>query len=251
MIRNKMSMRMGIAAICALAAVTSGLQLFAAPNGRGRDEAGAKPVMVALPKTAPQGAVILFSGKPDEIKSNFYRRRSMDPGSWTVDADGVATPNKVDLTTKLEVKDCLMHVEFRCPADANGNPVGGGNSGIGLHGRYEIQILNSFGKAPESHECGALYSQKAPLVIASKRAGEWQTYDIIFRAPRFNDKDEVVEKPRATVFQNGILVQNNEEFNGPTGIQYEVYKGMAKTGPIVIQGDHDAVQFRNIWIVPM
>src|SRR5205823_6369024 len=161
---------------------------------------------------------------------------SNDPAGWTVVADGVAAPNKHDITTRSEVKDCILHCEFRCPADASGNPIVGGKSGIGFHGRYEVQILNSYGKQPEEHQSGALYSQKAPTVNASKKAGEWQTFDIIFRAPRFDAGDQPTEKPRATVFQNGILVQNNEEFNGPTGIQYGEYKGMAKTGQILLQG---------------
>ena len=218
------------------------------PAGR---EAHASLVRLAISPRPPLGAVVLFSGKPEELKGNFVQRYSTEPAGWTVDGQGVATPNKHDIVSKLEVKDCVLHCEFRCPADANGNAIGDGNSGVGFHGRYEIQILNSYGKAPEAHQCGALYSQKAPLAIASRKPGEWQTYDIIFRAPRLDASGQAVEKPRATVFQNGILVQNNEEFNGPTGIQYGDYKGMAKTGPILLQGDHDSVQFRNVWVVPM
>ena len=127
---------------------------------------------------------------------------------------------------------------------------GGGNSGVGMQGRYEIQILNSHGKKPEAHECGAFSSQTPPKVIASKPAGEWQTFDIFFRAPRFDANGKVVEKARATVYQNGILIHQDEEFKGPTGIQYEQYKDEAPKGPIVLQGDHDPVQFRNVWVVP-
>lgn len=241
----------GMAALCmAASGLLLALRIGAVPGARLQD-AGAAATPIAISAAPPKGAVVLFSGKADEIKSNFLQRYSNDAAAWTVDADGIATPNKHDITTKVEVKDCFLHCEFRCPADANGNAVGGGNSGVGFHGRYEVQILNSYGKKPEAHECGALYSQKAPLVIASRKPGEWQTFDIIFRAPRLDANDQAVEKPRATVFQNGILVQNNEEFNGPTGIQYGQYKGMVKTGPILLQGDHDAVQFRNVWIVPM
>jgi hypothetical protein len=87
-------------------------------------------------------------------------------------------------------------------------------------------------------------------VIASKPAGKWQTYDIFFRAPRFDAKGKLVENARATVYQNGALIHQDAEFKGPTGIQYEQYKTEAAKGPIVLQGDHDAVQFRNVWIVP-
>lgn len=207
------------------------------------------PAVVNLSPMAPQGAVILFSGKPEEITNNWYRRYSKDPAGWTVGADGVASTDKHDIVSKKDFGDCFVHVEFRCPVDAKGNPVTGGNSGVGFQGRYEVQILNSYGRVPEKHECGALYGEKAPLVIASKKAGEWQTYDIIFRAPRFDAAGKVIEHARATIFQNGILVQNNEEFTGPTGIQYGENKGEVKTGPLILQGDHDPVQFRNVWLV--
>ena len=95
-----------------------------------------------------------------------------------------------------------------------------------------------------------VYSQTPPRVIASKPAGEWQTFDIFFRAPRFDANGKLVENARATVYQNGVLIHKNEEFKGPTGIQYEQYKDEAAKGPIVLQGDHDPVQFRNVWVLP-
>jgi hypothetical protein len=207
-------------------------------------------VALALPTHPPKGAIILYSGKPEELHDLWYKRYSTDPAGWTIGNDGVATPNHTDIATRQEFGDCFVHVEFCEPTDAAGKTIGDGNSGVGFQGRYEVQILDSYGKAPEAHQCGALYSQKKPIVIASKKPGEWQTYDIIFRAPRFDDAGKVTEKARATVFQNGILVQNNEEFNGPTGIQYSQYKGEVKSGPLILQGDHDPVQFRNVWIVP-
>lgn len=200
---------------------------------------------------APKGAVILFSGKPDEMTNNWYKRYSTMPADWSVNEKGVASPKKDDITSKQEFGDCYVHAEFKTPVDANGKTIGEGNSGVGLQGRYEVQILDSYGKAPEEHGCGALYSQKKPIVTASKKPGEWQTYDIIFRAPRFDANGQVIEKPRATVFQNGVLVQNNEEFTGMTGIQYGEYKEMVKTGPLVLQGDHDPVDFRNVWVVSL
>lgn len=202
------------------------------------------PVDPKLLVEPPAGAVVLFNGKPESMRDNWYARRSTNPAGWTVDENGVATPNKVDITSKQEFGDGYLHVEFCEPK------TGGGNSGVSLIGRYEIQILNSFGKKPESHECGALYSQVAPKVIASKPAGEWQTYDIFFRAPRFDASGKLTEKARATVYQNGTLIQQNTEFKGPTGIQYEQYKGEVPKGPISLQGDHDPVQFRNVWFLP-
>ena len=120
-----------------------------------------------------------------------------------------------------------------------------------MQGRYEIQIMDSYGGKPTVHGCGAFYSQKPARVNACKKAGEWQSFDIIFRAPRLNEEGQVVERARATVFHNGVLIHNNEEFAGPTGIQYGQFKGEAALGPIILQGDHDPVEFRNIWLVTL
>jgi len=202
------------------------------------------PVNPKLLVTPPEGAIVLFSGKAEQMRDNWYARRSLKPAGWTVDDQGVATPNHRDISSKQEFGDCYLHVEFCEPLTSTGN------SGVGMEGRYEIQILNSYGKQPEAHECGAYYSETPPRVIASKPAGQWQTYDIFFRAPRFDANDKLVEKARATVYQNGIVIHEDEEIQGPTGIQYEQYKGEVPKGPIVLQGDHDTVRFRNVWIVP-
>lgn len=204
-----------------------------------------------LSASPPQGAIVLFSGKPEQLSANFYKRYSTTPGDWTVDEKGASTPKGDDLTSRLEVGDCYVHAEFQCSVDENGKAIGEGNSGVGIHGRYEIQILDSYNHKPNAEDCGALYSQKAPLVNPCKKPGAWQTFDIVFRSPRFDGAGAVTEKPRATVFLNGVLVQNNEEFNGPTGIQYGEFKGMTKTGPIILQGDHSPVHFRNVWVVPL
>jgi hypothetical protein len=214
------------------------------------DTAGSSQnVVFALPSAPPKGAVVLFSGKPEELHDLWYRRYSKESPVWTVEK-GIATPQRSDITSRQEFGDQFVHVEFRCPADENGNQRGGGNAGVGLQGRYEIQIYGDYGHAPEATGAGALYNQTAARVNASKKAGEWQTYDILFRAPRFDADGKVIEPARATVFQNGILVQNNEAFHGPTGIQYSEYRTEAKTGPLVLQGDHDPVQYRNVWVVP-
>ncbi|MBW3624170.1 MAG: DUF1080 domain-containing protein [Armatimonadetes bacterium] len=240
-------------AITALTGAMAGLAALscsAVTSDRSNATAHTIPALT-LPSRPPQGAVILLSGKPDDLRNNWVRRNSTEPPKWVL-RNGAAVPmQRTDITSKQEFGDHYMHVEFRTPVDEKGNPSTGGNAGVGVQGRYEIQILNDFGRNPSTHGSGSLYSQKAPRVNASRRAGEWQSYDIIFRAPRFDDDGKVIEPARATLFQNGILVQNNEAFRGPTGIQYGEFKGEAKTGPIVLQGDHDPVQFRNIWVVPL
>jgi hypothetical protein len=223
--------------MCGIVAAT----MISQADAQTKSKIPAKPTLSVKP---PEGAVVLFGGKAEQMRDNWYARRSTQPAGWTVDDKGVATPNHRDINSKQEFGDCYLHVEFCEPLK------GSGNSGVGMQGRYEIQILNSCGKKPESHECGAFYGQTPPKVIASKPAGEWQTYDIFFRAPRFDAAGKVVEQARATVYQNGIVLHQDEEFKGPTGIQYEQFKGEAAKGPIVLQGDHETVQFRNVWIVP-
>jgi hypothetical protein len=210
----------------------------------------AKPKVVKLPTKAPRGAVVLLGKNATDVAANWYQRRTTNDAGWTMDAAGVVTHPKhaYDITSKKEFGDCFIHVEFQCSADADGKPLDGGNSGVGLQGRYEIQINNSFGKAAEMHECGAVYDRVAPIVIASKKAGEWQTYDIKFTAPKVAADGAVTARPRVTVWQNGILIQDNTEIPSPTGIQYGDFKGEVAVGPIVLQGDHDVVNYRNIWV---
>jgi hypothetical protein len=225
-----------------LASITVVLAMMA--QGATADGGDKIPVNPKLLTKPPKGAVVLFGGKADEMRNNWYARRSKDPAGWTVDADGVATPNRRDISSKHEFGDCYLHAEFCEPR------TGHGNSGVALQGRYEVQILNSYGKQPEKHECGAFYDQTPARVIASKPAGQWQTYDIFFRAPRFDANGKRTEPARATVYQNGTLIHQDQDFHGPTGIQYEQYKGEVARGPVVLQGDHDTVQFRNVWVLP-
>jgi hypothetical protein len=210
-------------------------------GAQSKDKIPVHPKLLVAP---PEGAIVLFGGKAEQMRDNWYARRSTDPAGWTVDDKGVATPNRRDISSKQEFGDCYLHVEFCEPLTSSGN------SGVGMEGRYEVQILNSYGKQPEAHECGAFYSQTPPRVIASKPAGQWQTFDIFFRAPRFDAGGKLVEKARATVYHNDILIHEDAEIQGPTGIQYEQYKGEVPKGPIVLQGDHDTVLFRNVWILP-
>jgi hypothetical protein len=231
----------------------------AAPQGGAVAAPAVLPPTFKLSSAPPEGAVVLLPAKGDAasaLKVNWYKRYTTDAPEWVVEKDGSVHPTKAakyDLTSRSEFGDCYLHVEFKTPeGETGGIAAGGGNAGVSFLGRHEIQILNDWGKpGTESHGCAALYSQKAALVNACKKPGEWQTYDIVFRAPRFGADGKATEMPRATVFLNGVLVQNNEAFTGMTGIQYGQYKEMAATGPISLQGDHDPVTFRNLWVVPI
>lgn len=197
-----------------------------------------------LPTAAPEGAQVLLGTDPAGVGRNWYRRGSKEPAGWTMAADGTVSPtDKKDITSVAEFGDCFLHCEFRCPE-------GHGNAGVAFMGRYEVQIYNSFGQQPSKQGVASFYNQTAPTYVASKPAGEWQTFDITFRAPRFDADGKVTEPARATVIHNGYLVQDNVAFQGPTGIQYGDFKGEVATAPIVLQGNHDAVDFRNLWVVP-
>jgi len=158
----------------------------------------------------------------------------------------------VNLFSNYEHGDCQIHVEF--------NVSKGSNSGIYVMGRYEVQILDSYGKADlGEHDCGAIYQRwkdgkgyegHPPKVNACKPPGEWQTYDITFRAPRFNAAGEKIHNAVfVKVIQNGQLVQENVEVTGPT--RGSTFEKEAPTGPIALQGDHGPVAFRNMKFTPL
>lgn len=215
------------------------------------------PSIVAQADQAPipppkfPGVVVLFAGQPDEMATNWVRRGTDQPAAWRIE-DGAMIVGGGDIATKQEFGDFQLHIEFRTPDMPNATGQGKGNSGIGLHGRYEIQVLDSYGiETPGQGDCGAVYGQAAALVNACKPPMQWQTYDIVFRAPRLGDDNAVVQKPRVTVMLNGIVIQNNTEMEGPTGIQSPRERQPSKTGPIVLQDHGNKVEYRNIWIMPL
>src|SRR6476661_5692837 len=145
---------------------------------------------------APSDAVVLFDGK-DLTKWEGGE-------NWTIE-NGIATAAKNGITTKQGFGDCQLHIEFATPEKVEGEGQGRGNSGILLQGRYEVQVLDSYINKTYYHgQAGSIYKQYAPLVNVCRKPGEWQTYDIIFHAPRF-DSDGKLEKPgTVTVLQNGV-----------------------------------------------
>ena len=247
--KNKQRARTAaLAALFGIGTGAVGTRLLAKPR---QAEPASNVVNITAAATTPPGAIVLFSGKAEEWKKNFYQRYTKNDAAWTVDANGVATPDHHDITSKQEFGDLYFHGEFHEPTDKTGR-YEGGNSGVCFQGRYEVQIFDSHGNPhPASTDAGAFYSQKAPHANGMKKASEWQTYDIFFRAPRFDATGKVTDQPRATVILNGVVVQNNESFIGPTGIQYSEMKGQPATGPLIMQGDHDLVQWRSAWVVPL
>ncbi len=203
---------------------------------------------------APSDAIILYNGKDF---SAFHGRDGKKIG-WKIDPDGALTDVKGagDLITNQAFGDCQLHVEFRTPAMVKGEGQSRGNSGIYLMGLYEIQVLDSYKNPTYANgQAAAVYKQHIPLVNASRAPGQWQAYDIIFKAPVFK-QDGNLEKPATvTVLHNGVLVQNNVTIIGPTDwVIKPVYKKHDAKLPLFFQDhgdDGNPISYRNIWIRPL
>jgi hypothetical protein len=197
--------------------------------------------------SAPSDAIVLFDG----TNLNNWVNRDGNAAEWTL-ADGAVTvkPGSGDIRTKQGFGDVQLHIEWRTPELVKGEGQGRGNSGVFLMGRYEVQVLDNYNNATyPSGQAGSIYKQHIPLVNACKAPGEWQTYDIIFTAPRFNEQGRVSHPARITVIQNGIVVQNNIEIWGSTKfIGLPQYQQHSMKEPIRLQDHGDLVSFRNIWV---
>ncbi len=195
----------------------------------------------------PNDAVVLFNGKD---LSN-WKTRDGKPVGWQI-ANGEihVIRGTGDIVSDKRFTDFYLHLEFNCPDMPEAKGQAKGNSGVYLQGRYEIQVLDSFGwNVPGKGDCGAIYDQFSPLVNACKPALHWQTYDAVFRAPRFDGNGNRVSGARVTLFHNGRVVHNNVELPGPTGGALD--QNVEEPGPLLLQDHGDAVRYRNIWIVPL
>jgi len=198
--------------------------------------------MNTIKATPNEDAVILFDGKD----LNNWTKMDGEAAGWKVE-DGImhVVPRTGDVMTKEQFTDFFLHLEFRCPDMPEAKGQAKGNSGVFLQGRYEIQVLDSYGlNIPGMGDCGAIYNEHAPLVNACKPPMEWQTYDAIFRAPRMADDGEVAELARVTVLQNGMVIQNNAELQ----LRSEIAEA-GKPGPLRLQDHGNLVAYRNIWAV--
>ena len=202
---------------------------------------GPQPAFAPL-HTPPTNALILFNGR--DLRN--WHPRDGRPLAWKI-KNGVMTAAGADIVTNQKFTDAIIHVEFREPQRPDRER---GNSGVYLQGRYEIQVIDSYGtKIPGKGDCGAIYDQFAPLVNASKPPFEWQSYDIIFRAPRVDASGKVIERARMTVLQNDVLIHNNVEVLGPTGSALD--DRVTEPGPLLLQYHGSALQYRNVWVVPL
>ena len=189
----------------------------------------------------PSDAIVLFDGTNLDAWHNGEK--------WKVQ-DGVAIPQETAITSKQNFGDMQLHLEWSAPTEIRGEGQGRGNSGCYLMGLYEVQVLDSFENPTYfDGQAGSIYKQTPPLANAMRKPGEWNYYDIIFNAPRFRSNGDVVKPGYVTLIQNGVLMLNHFELEGPTSfVEAPHYKPHAETGPISLQFHGDAVKFRNIWV---
>lgn len=209
-----------------------------------------EPPIVTPGKTnadPPSDAIVLFNGK------DLSQWRSADGGAarWIVREGYVeVAPGTGDIATAQQFGDAQLHIEWATPAVVKGEGQERGNSGVFLMGRYEVQVLDSYDNKTYYHgQAGSVYKQYAPLVNASRKPGEWQAYDIVFHAPRFDEQGKVIDRARITVFHNGVLIQNNVEIYGVTyNDRPALYIAHPPQESLRLQDHGNPMRFRNIWI---
>ena len=197
------------------------------------------------PGRPPSDAVVLFDGKDLARWHN-----NNGPAKWKVENGYFeVTRGAGTLLTKEEFGDCQLHLEFASPNPPRGSGQGRGNSGVLIMGRYEVQVLDSYeSQTYPDGQAASVYAQYPPLVNASRRPGEWQTYDILFTAPRFKN-GQLARPAYVTVLHNGVVVHNHVEVLGPmTHRTLTFYTPHGEKGPLGLQDHGDPVRFRNIWV---
>lgn len=242
MVMRRQLIALGLAAVTATGARAQEPGPFLPPK--------AEPAIVTPGSTnanPPSDALVLFDGKD----LSHWRSADGSPAKWNV-RSGYAevAAGTGAISTKEQFGDVQLHIEWATPAIVKGEGQERGNSGVFLMDHYEIQVLDSYDNKTYYHgQAGSVYKQHAPLVNASRKPGEWQTYDIVFHAPRFDEQGKVVDRARVTVFHNGVLIQNNAEIYGNTyNDRPALYTPHPPEQPLTLQDHANPIRYRNIWI---
>ena len=209
-----------------------------------------EPLTQALPTTPPKNAVVLFNG----TDFSHWKGKDSSGVKWKMEKDYMEiVPGTGAITSEDKFGDVFLHVEWASPDEPNRRGQDRGNSGIFFMDQYELQVLDSYqADTYADGQAGALYGQAPPRFNACKPRGEWNAYDIFFRRPRFGADSTLQSPARITVLHNGILIQDNEEYRGPTSwLKYLPYKKHADQLPISLQEHNCRVRYRNIWAVPL
>ncbi len=235
--------------IVSAAAVVACLAFFLTTNAWAEEYLSgiewAKPKVIdpGPPGGPPSDAVVLFDGKDMSRWNNAE--------NWKV-SDGYVTSGEGQVTSKDVFGDCQVHIEWASAEEVTGSGQGRSNSGVFLMDVYEVQVLDSYeNETYHDGQCAAIYKQHPPLANVCRKPGEWQTYDIIWTAPRFED-DKLVSPAFVTVLQNGVVVQNHFQLEGDTPYHRPpAYTPHPDKGRIALQYHGNAVRFRNIWVRDM
>jgi hypothetical protein len=193
---------------------------------------------------APSDAIVLFDGKDLSHWKN--------SNQWKVEK-GEMVAGKGTITSDEVFGDCQVHIEWSSPTPGKGSGQGRGNSGLFLMGIYELQILDSFENPTYfDGQAGAIYKQTPPMANAMRKPGEWNTYDVYWTAPRFEEDGKLKSPAYITAVHNGVLILNHFELKGDTPYSRPPkYNKHGETGPLTLQDHGDPVRFRNIWVRPL
>jgi hypothetical protein len=199
------------------------------------------------PGKAPSDAIVLFDGK------DASQWCSMDGGpiKWKLGDGYLETVGGVgQIRTYQNFGDCQLHIEWTAPTPAKGKSQGRGNSGVFLMEVYEVQVLDCYENTTYADgQTASLYGQYPPMVNACRPPGQWQSYDIVFKAPRFCEEGKLAQPARITIFHNGVLMHHDREYKGPTGwFSDPQYRFHPDKLPLSLQDHGNPVRFRNIWI---
>ena len=214
-----------------------------------------QPIIVRPPDldnavVAPPSDAVVLLGLKDNAISEWVNCEEGKPVGWQIE-NGIMTvkPHSGSIRTKKDFGDFQLHLEWSAPTEIVGESQGRGNSGVFMQGMYEVQILDNYQNETYANgQAGSIYKQTPPLVNACQKPGKWNTYDIIYTAPRFKEDGSLQSHGSITVLHNGVLVQNNTMILGTTefiGFPRIVAHGK---GPIILQDHLNPVRFRNIWI---
>ncbi|MDP3851519.1 MAG: DUF1080 domain-containing protein [Luteolibacter sp.] len=201
----------------------------------------------------PSDAIVLFDGSGETLKTNWTDTQGK-ASEWKVVDGALESVKKAGyIQTKESFGSCQLHIEWAAPVNVSGDGQGRGNSGVFLMNTYEVQVLDSYENPTYADgQAGALYGRSKPLKNACRKPGEWQSYDIIFHRPLFDDQGKVVRRATFTVLHNGVLIQDHAILSGGTGWMgphaASEYKKHPDAMPISLQDHGNPVRFRNIWI---
>jgi len=203
----------------------------------------------SLEAIPPRGAIVLFDGKNFDQWERIGGEAGKKEVRWKLLPGGAmeVVPGSGSIVTKKKFKDFRLHIEFRTPFMPDARGQGRGNSGVYLQNRYEIQVLDSYGLEGRDNECGGIYTVAAPLVNMCSPPMQWQTYDVTFRVPRFDEKGSKTSDASLTMLHNGVTIHNRVKIPNPTGGALD--NKLSEPGGIYLQDHGNLVQFRNIWLV--